>query len=148
MTPFAYDYGIHSIVSFRLLSSFFVTHLNGDDCSQKDIVKRLGFDADIDLLDTETEASYQLFHRAQYETETGLGQATEFSPAFDDSDLGSTNGEKARNTHFVVFVVVAEGLEFLFIESICFGSDSLHRIEYICCPVVDSIDVSCYPCRV
>ena len=86
----------------------FFTHLNGDNRSQKDIVEGLGFDTDIDLLDTETETPYQLFHWTHDETETGLGQTTKLSPAFNDSDFGSTDSETAGNTHLVDIVVVLD----------------------------------------
>lgn len=50
--------------------------------TQKDIVARLGLHADIQLLDTETDAAHQLFHGAQDASQTWLDEAIEFSPSF------------------------------------------------------------------
>ena len=90
-----------SFVRFRSIS-FGFSYLYGNDGRQKDVVQCLGFHADIDLLDTETESSDQLFHGTQDKAKTRLCQALEFAPTFNDADLGRANGKTAGNAHGVV----------------------------------------------
>ena len=71
------------------------TYLHGDDGRQEDVVQRLGFHADIDLLDTVAQASHQLLHGTNDKAQTGLGKPAKLSPCFDDADLGGANGKTA-----------------------------------------------------
>jgi hypothetical protein len=73
--------------------------LDTDYRSQKDVVQSLGFNPHIQLLHSKAQASHELFHGAEHTTESRLNKPIEFTPFFNNADLGRGYGKEARNAH-------------------------------------------------
>lgn len=69
--------------------------LNRHHGSDKDVIRRLGLDPDVELLDTEGESSDELLVGAADESKAGLTEATVLAKGLDDADLGGRYGEEA-----------------------------------------------------
>lgn len=82
---------------FHGIGNHFVLDRDGD--LHKDVVLRFGFDFHVELLDLHAHALDDGFNVRRFPIEPRTGDASEFSEALNDSDLGGFDGEEGTEDH-------------------------------------------------